>query len=133
MLITRTTITVAEVEKELVIAPVVDMEEDLAALFGDDDFEDDAFDGFDMEEVWEMNEEWLMAPITPPLMLAVPPCARRLVQRVNQVSDAEVAAGVTIRELGPRVYADEGQYNTSILTNIAAEANLWYYFIVQQS
>ncbi|GJS87259.1 hypothetical protein Tco_0769895 [Tanacetum coccineum] len=146
------------------------MEEDLAALFRDDDFEDDAFDGFDMEEVWEVNEEWLMAPITPPLMLAVPPCARRaaegpsfphsalglpvppaviedlstrlgnlecghgqLVQRVNQVSDAEVAAGVTIRELGPRVYADEGQYNTSILTNIAAEANLWYYFIVQQS
>ncbi|GJR93905.1 hypothetical protein Tco_0266079, partial [Tanacetum coccineum] len=159
-------------------APRMDMEEDLAALFGDDDFEDDAFDGFDEEEVWEVNEEWLMAPTTPPPMLAVPPPSvyevggpstaaaegpsfphsalglhvppaviedlstrlgnleyghGQLVQRVNQVSDAEVAAGVTIRELGPRVYADEGQYNTSILTNIAAEANLWYYFIVQQS
>ncbi|GJU82006.1 hypothetical protein Tco_1284371 [Tanacetum coccineum] len=33
----------------------------------------------------------------------------QLVQRVNQVSDAEVAAGVTIGELGPRVYAVEGQ------------------------
>ncbi|GKB28680.1 hypothetical protein Tco_0868081, partial [Tanacetum coccineum] len=34
---------VDEVEEEQVIAPVVDMEEDLAALFGEDeDFEDDA-------------------------------------------------------------------------------------------
>ncbi|GJT09023.1 hypothetical protein Tco_0843485 [Tanacetum coccineum] len=33
--------------------PVMNMEEDLAALFGDDDFEDDASDGFDEEEVWE--------------------------------------------------------------------------------
>ncbi|GKD95270.1 hypothetical protein Tco_1375107, partial [Tanacetum coccineum] len=41
---------VVEAEEEQVIAPVVDMEEDLAALFGDDDFEDDASDGFDMEE-----------------------------------------------------------------------------------
>ncbi|GKE34354.1 hypothetical protein Tco_1453676 [Tanacetum coccineum] len=41
---------VAKAEEERVIAPIVDMEEDLAALFGDDDFEDDTFDGFDMEE-----------------------------------------------------------------------------------
>ncbi|GKE34353.1 hypothetical protein Tco_1453675 [Tanacetum coccineum] len=33
----------------------------------------------------------------------------QLVQRVIQVSDAEVAAGITIRELGPRVYTVEGQ------------------------
>ncbi|GJW09097.1 hypothetical protein Tco_1571520 [Tanacetum coccineum] len=46
--------------------------EDLVALFGDDDFEDDASDGFDEEEVWEVNVEWLMAPTTPPPMLAVP-------------------------------------------------------------
>ncbi|GKF60654.1 hypothetical protein Tco_0177440 [Tanacetum coccineum] len=65
---------VDEVEEEQVIALVVDMEEDLAALFGEDeDFEDDASDGFNKEEVWEVNEEWLMAPTTPPLMLAVPP------------------------------------------------------------
>ncbi|GJQ96203.1 hypothetical protein Tco_0007342 [Tanacetum coccineum] len=54
---------VAEAEKEPMIAPVVDigegqmdapmmdMEEDLAALFDDDDFEDDASDGFGEEEV----------------------------------------------------------------------------------
>ncbi|GJS48823.1 hypothetical protein Tco_0598944 [Tanacetum coccineum] len=73
---------VVEAEEEQVIAPVVDivegpmdatmmdMEEDLAVLFGDDDFEDDASDGFGEEEVWEVNEDWLMAPTTPPPMLA---------------------------------------------------------------
>ncbi|GKE83900.1 hypothetical protein Tco_1557642 [Tanacetum coccineum] len=54
-------------------APMMDMDEDLAALFGDDDFEDDASDEFGEEEVWEVNEDWLMAPTTPPPMLAVPP------------------------------------------------------------
>ncbi|GJT08363.1 hypothetical protein Tco_0842825 [Tanacetum coccineum] len=34
---------------------------------------------------------------------------RQLMQRVNQVSDAEVAAGITIGELGPMIYAVEGQ------------------------
>ncbi|GKE64058.1 hypothetical protein Tco_1518219, partial [Tanacetum coccineum] len=74
---------VAEAEEEQVIVPavdmeegqmdvpVMDMEEDLAALFGDDDFEDDAFNRFGEEEVWEVNEDWLMAPTTPPPMLAV--------------------------------------------------------------
>ncbi|GJZ10975.1 putative reverse transcriptase domain-containing protein [Tanacetum coccineum] len=54
-------------------APLIDVEEDLAALFDDDDFEDDASDGFGEKEVWEVNEDWLMAPITPPPMLVVPP------------------------------------------------------------
>ncbi|GJW16905.1 hypothetical protein Tco_0024341 [Tanacetum coccineum] len=60
---------VAEAEEEHVIAPVadiaegqmdaplMDMEEDLSALFGNDDFEDDAFVGFGEEEVWEVNED----------------------------------------------------------------------------
>ncbi|GKC41692.1 hypothetical protein Tco_1059414 [Tanacetum coccineum] len=56
---------VAEAEVEQVIAPVVDMDEDIAMLFGDDEFEDDASKGFDEEEVWEVNEEWLMAHVTP--------------------------------------------------------------------
>ncbi|GJX87739.1 hypothetical protein Tco_0339753 [Tanacetum coccineum] len=76
---------VVEAEEEQVIAPVanvvegqmdapmMDMEEDLAMLFGDDDFEDDASDGFGEEEVWEVNEDWLMAPTTPPPVLVVPP------------------------------------------------------------
>ncbi|GKF19293.1 hypothetical protein Tco_0067931 [Tanacetum coccineum] len=157
---------VVEAEEEQVIAPVVDiaegqmdalmmdMEEDLAALFGDDDFEDDASDGFGKEEVWEVNEDWLMDHTTPPPVLAVPPPSiyemggpstavaegpsfphsalgllvppfviedlstrlgnleyghGQLVQRVNQVSNAEVAAGVTIGELVPRVYVVKGR------------------------
>ncbi|GKA41840.1 hypothetical protein Tco_0734500 [Tanacetum coccineum] len=135
-------------------APMMDMEEDLTMLFGDDDFEDDASDGFGEEEVWEVNEDWLMAPTTPPPVLAVPPPSvyevggpstavaegpsfpqvasglpvppsviedlstrldnleyrhGQLVQRVIQGSDAKIAAGVTIREIGPRVLAVEGQ------------------------
>ncbi|GJR08713.1 hypothetical protein Tco_0791365 [Tanacetum coccineum] len=58
---------VVEADEEQVIAPVVDVaegqmdapimdiEEDLAALFDDDDFEDDASDGFGKEEVWEIR------------------------------------------------------------------------------
>ncbi|GKG24516.1 hypothetical protein Tco_0395144, partial [Tanacetum coccineum] len=109
-------------------------------------FEDDASEGIDEEEVWEVNEEWLMAPVTPPPMLEVggPSTAAaegpsfplpapglpisssviedlstrlgnleyehsQLVKKVIQVSDAEVAAGVSIREIGPRVFAMEGQ------------------------
>ncbi|GKF54200.1 hypothetical protein Tco_0161110, partial [Tanacetum coccineum] len=59
--------------KEHVIALVVDMDEDIAMLFGDGDFKDDDSEGFDEEEVWEVNEEWLMAPVTPPPMPMVPP------------------------------------------------------------
>ncbi|GJT65438.1 hypothetical protein Tco_1016918 [Tanacetum coccineum] len=50
------------------------MEKDLAMLFGDDDFSDDGLDdNEDDEEVWEMDEEWLMAPVTPPPMPGMPP------------------------------------------------------------
>nr|GEZ33291.1 hypothetical protein [Tanacetum cinerariifolium] len=107
---------VAKAEEEQMIAPAVDMkegqmdvslidmEEDLAMLFGEgDDFEDD-----DSE-----------APT-----LSIPPFMiddlstrlgnleyghKQLVHRINQVSDAEVAASVTIGELGPRIYDVEGQ------------------------
>nr|GEW39630.1 hypothetical protein [Tanacetum cinerariifolium] len=131
-------------------ASVMDIEEDLAALFG----EDDDSEGFDEEEVWEVNKEWLMAPVTPPsvpamqlsslyevgglstvaaegpsfplpaLGLPIPPSViedlstrlgnleyehGQLVKKVVQVSDAEVAVGVSIGEIGPRVFAMEGQ------------------------
>ncbi|GJV94378.1 hypothetical protein Tco_1545955 [Tanacetum coccineum] len=156
---------IVDMEEEQMDAPVIDMEEDLAALFGDDDFEDDASDGFDEEEVWEVNEEWLMAPTTPPPMLAMPPPSvyevggpstvpsfphsssrllvspfviedlstrlgnldyghGQLVQRVNQVSDAEVAASVTIGELGPRVYAAKGHVQV-IVSQVAHVAERW--------
>ncbi|GJS53527.1 hypothetical protein Tco_0626889 [Tanacetum coccineum] len=66
---------VVEAEEEQVIAPIVDvvegqmdalmmdMEEDLAVLFSDVDFGDDASDGFGEEEVWEVASG-----------LRVPPC-----------------------------------------------------------
>nr|GEV01366.1 hypothetical protein [Tanacetum cinerariifolium] len=141
--------------EEQVIAPVIDVEEDIAMLFGDDDFSNDDSDGFeDDEEVWEVNKEWLMAPVTPPLMPVMPPpstyevgvpsttaaeghsltlpapgfpmpplviedlCTRmgnleygheQLVKKVIQVSNAEVADGIVIREISLRVSAVKGQ------------------------
>nr|GEY10312.1 hypothetical protein [Tanacetum cinerariifolium] len=88
-----------------------------------------------LKEVWEVNEEWLMAPTTPPLMPVVQPLSvyevrgpstaaargpsfshptpelpvpltviedlgTRLARKVIQMSDADVAAGVSIGEIG---------------------------------
>nr|GEX68548.1 hypothetical protein [Tanacetum cinerariifolium] len=56
-----------------VITLVIDVKEDLAMLFDDEDFCDNDSEGFeDEEEVWEVNEEWLMAPVTPPSIPVVP-------------------------------------------------------------
>ncbi|GJS20396.1 hypothetical protein Tco_0449028 [Tanacetum coccineum] len=127
---------------EEVAEPAVKAEEQMAAP------------DFDEEEVWEVNEEWLIAPVTPPLMpavqspsvyevggpstaavegpsfplpapgLPIPPsviedlstrlgnleCGHgQLVKKFIQVSDAEVAAGVSIGEIGLRVFDMEGQ------------------------
>ncbi|GKF99063.1 hypothetical protein Tco_0297846 [Tanacetum coccineum] len=49
---------VVDMEEEQMDALVIDIEEDLVALFGDDDFEDDVSNGFDEEDLWEVNEEW---------------------------------------------------------------------------
>ncbi|GJW95591.1 hypothetical protein Tco_0175263 [Tanacetum coccineum] len=97
--------------EEQVIASVIDMEKDIAMLFGDEDFSDDDSEGFkDDEEVWEVNEEWLMAPVTPPPMPVVPsPSSYELVKKVIQVSDVEVADDIAIGEIGLRVSAVEGQ------------------------
>ncbi|GJX42213.1 hypothetical protein Tco_0257203 [Tanacetum coccineum] len=141
--------------EEQVVAPVIDMEEDIAMLFGDGDFSDDDSEGLeDEEEVWEVDEEWLMALVTPPSMQVVPPSSTyevggpftaiaegqsfpflapeldvpslviedlyacmgnleyehgQLVKKVIQVSDAEVADGITIGEIGPTVSVVEGQ------------------------
>ncbi|GKG49757.1 hypothetical protein Tco_0518531, partial [Tanacetum coccineum] len=58
---------VVEAEEQMA-APGIDMDEDLVVLFG----EDNDSNRFDEEEVCEVNKEWLMAPVTPPLMPAVP-------------------------------------------------------------
>ncbi|GJX20935.1 hypothetical protein Tco_0223612 [Tanacetum coccineum] len=64
--------SIVEMEDQ-VIALVIDVEEDIAMLFSDDDFIDDDSEGFEYgEEVWEVNEEWLMAPVTSPPMPIMP-------------------------------------------------------------
>nr|GEV51877.1 hypothetical protein [Tanacetum cinerariifolium] len=65
---------IVAMEKRMV-SPVIDVEKDIAMLFGDDDFIDDDSKGFEDDE---------------------------------EVSDAEVAGGITIEEIGPRVSAVEG-------------------------
>ncbi|GKC08391.1 hypothetical protein Tco_1000001 [Tanacetum coccineum] len=56
------------------VAPAMDMEEDLAVLFGDDDDsgDDDSEGPEGDEEVLEMDEEWLIAPVTPSPMTVMP-------------------------------------------------------------
>ncbi|GJQ89047.1 hypothetical protein Tco_0000186 [Tanacetum coccineum] len=64
---------IVKVEEQMV-ALVMDMEGNLAMLFGDDDDsgDDDSEGPEDDEEVWEVNKEWLMAPVTPPSMPVMP-------------------------------------------------------------
>nr|GEW55228.1 hypothetical protein [Tanacetum cinerariifolium] len=56
--------------KEQMVPLTMDLERDLAMLFGDDN---DSKGPEGDEEVWEMDEEWLMAPVTPPPMPVMPP------------------------------------------------------------
>ncbi|GKE79311.1 hypothetical protein Tco_1545431 [Tanacetum coccineum] len=114
---------VVEAEEQMA-APVIDIEEDLAALFGeDDDFEDDDSESFDEEGPSTAAAEGPSFPHSAS-GLPVPPSViedlstrlgnleyghGQLVKKVIQVSNAEVAAGVTIEEISPRVFAIEGQ------------------------
>ncbi|GKB43307.1 hypothetical protein Tco_0888249 [Tanacetum coccineum] len=83
---------------ELMVVPIVD---EIAKPIDDDS------EGFDKEEVWKVNKEWLMAPVTPPLMPTVPPSSVYEVggpfTTTAEVSDVKVAAGITIGEIGPRI------------------------------
>ncbi|GJZ08161.1 hypothetical protein Tco_0542444 [Tanacetum coccineum] len=119
---------------EQMVAPVMDMEEDLAMLFVDDDFSDDGLDDDkDDEEVWEMDEEWLIAPVTPPPMPVMPPPSTYEVGGSSSASaeghsltllapgvpvppsvvkdfvPAWVIWSMVIREISPRVSTMEGQ------------------------
>nr|GEU61995.1 hypothetical protein [Tanacetum cinerariifolium] len=120
---------------EQVIASVVGVDEDIAMMFGDDNFKDDDFEGFDEEDVWEVNEEWLMAFVTPPPMPAVPSPSiyevedlntclgnleyghGQLVKKVIQVNDVEVAVGISVGKIGLRVFAIEGHVQTKTQRN----------------
>ncbi|GJY91862.1 hypothetical protein Tco_0507644 [Tanacetum coccineum] len=102
----------ADVEGQM-DAPMMDMEEDLAVLFGDDDFEDDASDG-------------VVLSVPPPSIYEVEGPSTTVAegpsfpQRVVHGSDAEIAAGVTIREIGPRVLAVEEQMQVMVSQMIQA-------------
>ncbi|GJY28580.1 hypothetical protein Tco_0404347 [Tanacetum coccineum] len=110
------------------VAPVVDMEEDLPILFGDDDdSSDDDSEGLeDDEEVGgqsttaaEGHSLTLLASgvLVPQSVIEdLYTCMHNLeyghgllVKKVITVSDDEVADSITIREIGPRVSAVEGQ------------------------
>ncbi|GJU15531.1 hypothetical protein Tco_1143497 [Tanacetum coccineum] len=79
---------------------------------------DDDDEGEDDEDGWEVNEEWLMALVTPPLMPVVPaPSAFEnlehahgvLARKMGNVSDAQLNDGIAIGEIQPRVTTLEGQ------------------------
>ncbi|GKA44806.1 hypothetical protein Tco_0737602, partial [Tanacetum coccineum] len=131
--------------EEQVIAQVIDMEGDIAMLFGDGDFSDDDSEGFeDGEEVWEVYEEWLMAPVNTTPVPVVPPTEHLGGRRhpscycrdslspsqhldfmcLDGVSDVEVADGITIREIGPRVFAIEGKVQVMTSQMVQAEDGL---------
>ncbi|GKA97056.1 hypothetical protein Tco_0824950 [Tanacetum coccineum] len=87
----------AEVDEPLVYPvidelaePIVEVVEQMVAYL--DDNEDD-------EEVWEMNEEWLMAPVTPPPMPVMPPPSTYEVG----CSSTAAAEGHSLTLLAPRV------------------------------
>ncbi|GKB86542.1 hypothetical protein Tco_0958814, partial [Tanacetum coccineum] len=95
---------VAEVEEEQVIAPTVDLEEgqmDVLMIDMEEDlvalFDDDDFEN-DASDRFGEAEVW-------------------------EVSDAKVAASVTIRELDPRVYAVKGQ--VQVMVSQMAHADRW--------
>nr|GEZ17511.1 hypothetical protein [Tanacetum cinerariifolium] len=95
-------------------------------LLGEPELSDDDSEGFkDDEEVWEVNEEWLMAPVTPPPTQVVPsPSTYELVKKVIQVSDAEVADGYAIGEISLRVSTVEGQVQVMVSQLVQAIGRL---------
>ncbi|GKA19103.1 hypothetical protein Tco_0699018 [Tanacetum coccineum] len=92
--------TIVEAEEQ-VIALVIDVEEDIAMLFSDYDFSDDDSEGFEDDE--EVGGPSTTAVEGHSLALPTPGFLVPL-----SVSDTEVADGITIREIGPRVSAVEG-------------------------
>nr|GEZ07626.1 hypothetical protein [Tanacetum cinerariifolium] len=118
---------IVEVEEQMV-ALVIDMEGDLAMLFGDDDdsCDDDSKGPKDDEEVGgpststnEGQSFTLQSPGFPmPLSVIEDLCTRmgnleygheQLVKKVITVSDVEVADRIVTREIGPRVSTIEDE------------------------
>nr|GEX54571.1 hypothetical protein [Tanacetum cinerariifolium] len=115
------------IEADVPLLGELGAKEDIAMLFGDDDFSDDDSEGFEDEK--EVGGPSIAAAEEPSFTLPAPgfpvphsviedlsTCMGNLeyehgelVKKVIQVSDAEVADGITIREIGPKVFAIEGQ------------------------
>nr|GEW52736.1 hypothetical protein [Tanacetum cinerariifolium] len=114
--------------KDQMIALVIDADEDIAMLFGNDDFSNDDSEGVEEEEVWEVGGPSTAAtggqsfPFSAP-GLPIPPSViedlstrlgdlkhrhGQLPKKVIQVSDVDVAAGISIGEIGLRFFAVEG-------------------------
>nr|GEY56877.1 hypothetical protein [Tanacetum cinerariifolium] len=113
------------------VAPTMDIEGDLAMLFGDDDDsgDDDSDRPEDDKEVWEVGGPSTVAVeghsltllslgVPMPLSVIEDLCTRmgnleysrgQLVKKVIMMSDAKVADGIAIGEIGPRVSTVEGQ------------------------
>ncbi|GKA16704.1 hypothetical protein Tco_0696541 [Tanacetum coccineum] len=95
----------------------------LVLLFGDDTDDDD-----DDEDDWEVDDEWLMALVTPLRATVTLPmiddlCVRMgnleyehgdLVKKMDRVSDAQVADDISIRRIWPRVTTVEGQVQVMV-------------------
>ncbi|GJZ50405.1 hypothetical protein Tco_0604595 [Tanacetum coccineum] len=105
----------------------------LVLLFGDDTDDDD-----DDEDDWEVDDEWLMALVTPLRATLFPSmtygtfvphsviddlCVRMgnleyehgdLVKKMDRVSDAQVADDISIRRIWPRVTTVEGQVQVMV-------------------
>ncbi|GKF62430.1 hypothetical protein Tco_0182484, partial [Tanacetum coccineum] len=88
----------------------------------DDDFGEYDFEGFEGDkEVWEVNEDWLMAPVIPTLVPCMPPPSTYKVGGPSTVAAEghtlafpapgfpEYPHSITIGEIGPSVSAIEGQ------------------------
>ncbi|GKE57783.1 hypothetical protein Tco_1496968 [Tanacetum coccineum] len=97
---------IVKVEEQLVTL-VMDMEDlhtrmgNLVQFGNEDDSSDDDSKGPEGdEEVWEADKEWLMAPVTPPLMSVMPPSST---YKVGGSSTA-AAEGHSLTLLAPRVH-----------------------------
>ncbi|GJZ13153.1 hypothetical protein Tco_0548383 [Tanacetum coccineum] len=101
-----------EAVDEQMIAPMIDAEEDLAMLFGDEDFSDEDWGDDDDEEedgevVGEALEAWLMAPNTPPLMMSVPPPTTYEVRGPSTTTEGHSSALMTHGVAVPPSVIDE--------------------------
>ncbi|GKA37416.1 hypothetical protein Tco_0723981 [Tanacetum coccineum] len=91
---------------------MIDAEEDLAMLFGDEDFSDEDWGDDDDEEedsevAGEVLEAWLMAPITPPPMMSVPPPTTYKVRGPSTTTEGHSSALMTHGVAVPPSVIDE--------------------------